>query len=212
MKARYYDPEIGRFMGMDPAGVLANVESNPQMFNRYAYGNNNPYKYVDPDGRASKVASFVTMTGSGIKKLGRLTKEQAVRVRRQGGNIHSDTKQVQKQIEVAANIKNNKILDHSQGHILKNADGSVKVGANGEQVKGAGHIQTDGVKGHNFAGSQGVVNSVLIGVGSALESIGSGLESAEKNFPRTMRLLDPVGTLHEQGMERSKSTCDNCEA
>ncbi|RUO35493.1 hypothetical protein CWE13_11220 [Aliidiomarina shirensis] len=24
--------------------------SNPMMFNRYAYGNNNPYKYVDPDG------------------------------------------------------------------------------------------------------------------------------------------------------------------
>ena len=39
MGARYYDPEVGRFMGMDPAGVSA---SNPISFNRYAYANNNP--------------------------------------------------------------------------------------------------------------------------------------------------------------------------
>jgi hypothetical protein len=35
-------------MGFDPAGV---DEGNPHSFNRYAYGNNNPYKYSDPDGR-----------------------------------------------------------------------------------------------------------------------------------------------------------------
>jgi len=45
--ARHYDPVIGRFMGYDPVGF---VEGSPQSFNRYAYGNNNPYKFVDPDG------------------------------------------------------------------------------------------------------------------------------------------------------------------
>jgi len=35
-------------MGMDPAGVDPN---DPRTFNRFAYANNNPYKYVDPDGR-----------------------------------------------------------------------------------------------------------------------------------------------------------------
>ncbi|MFT6254611.1 MAG: RHS repeat-associated protein [Granulosicoccus sp.] len=49
--ARMYDPSLGRFMGIDPVGAMAAV-NNPVMFNRYAYGNNNPYKYVDPDGRA----------------------------------------------------------------------------------------------------------------------------------------------------------------
>jgi RHS repeat-associated protein len=49
--ARMYDPSLGRFMGIDPVGAMEAV-SNPVMFNRYAYGNNNPYKYVDPDGRA----------------------------------------------------------------------------------------------------------------------------------------------------------------
>ncbi|MEQ1593997.1 MAG: RHS repeat-associated core domain-containing protein [Casimicrobium sp.] len=46
---RWYDPQIGRFISMDPAEV---DEGNPHSFNRYAYGNNNPNKYLDPDGRA----------------------------------------------------------------------------------------------------------------------------------------------------------------
>lgn len=46
--ARYYDPTLGRFMGIDPVGV--DVE-NLHSANRYAYANNNPYKFVDPDGR-----------------------------------------------------------------------------------------------------------------------------------------------------------------
>lgn len=48
MGARYYDPVLGRFMGVDPVGVDPN---NLHSFNRYAYTNNNPYKFVDPDGR-----------------------------------------------------------------------------------------------------------------------------------------------------------------
>ena len=45
--ARYYDPVVGRFMGVDPASFTA---GNLQSFNRYASSNNNPYKYFDPDG------------------------------------------------------------------------------------------------------------------------------------------------------------------
>jgi RHS repeat-associated protein len=45
--ARYYDPLIGRFMGVDAVGFN---EVNIHSFNRYAYGNNSPYRYVDPDG------------------------------------------------------------------------------------------------------------------------------------------------------------------
>ena len=45
--ARYYDPEIGRFTGIDPVGFQ---EGNLHSFNRFAYGNNNPVKYLDPDG------------------------------------------------------------------------------------------------------------------------------------------------------------------
>lgn len=45
MQARYYDPLIGRFYSNDPIG-FRDVYS----FNRYAYANNNPYKYTDPTG------------------------------------------------------------------------------------------------------------------------------------------------------------------
>lgn len=47
MQARYYDPVIGRFYSNDPIGM-----TDIHTFNRYAYANNNPYKYTDPDGKA----------------------------------------------------------------------------------------------------------------------------------------------------------------
>jgi len=48
--ARYYDPVVGRFMATDPKDF---AEGNLQSFNRYAYANNNPYTYIDPDGRVA---------------------------------------------------------------------------------------------------------------------------------------------------------------
>jgi RHS repeat-associated protein len=51
MQARYYDPVIGRFYSNDPMGAAEFIEKgNIQGFNRYAYANNNPYKYTDPNG------------------------------------------------------------------------------------------------------------------------------------------------------------------
>ena len=47
--ARWYDPQIGRFMGVDPVGF---DPDNIHSFSKYAYGNNNPYKYLDPDGNS----------------------------------------------------------------------------------------------------------------------------------------------------------------
>ena len=50
-QARYYDPVIGRFYSNDPVGTLGHLsQGNIHGFNRYAYANNNPYAYVDPDG------------------------------------------------------------------------------------------------------------------------------------------------------------------
>jgi RHS repeat-associated protein len=53
MQARYYDPVIGRFYGIDPVGF---EDQNPMTFNRYSYVNNNPYKYVDPNGESAALA------------------------------------------------------------------------------------------------------------------------------------------------------------
>jgi uncharacterized protein RhaS with RHS repeats len=53
MQGRYYDPVVGRFMGVDSVGVN---EADPRTFNRYAYANNNPYLYIDPDGKIAAPA------------------------------------------------------------------------------------------------------------------------------------------------------------
>ena len=47
MQQRMQDPKTGRFLSMDSKSVDPN---DPMSFNRYAYANNNPYRYTDPDG------------------------------------------------------------------------------------------------------------------------------------------------------------------
>jgi len=54
--ARYYDPVIGRFMGPDAEEVQPDQLNG---INRYAYGNNNPYRYVDPDGHSPIDVAFL---------------------------------------------------------------------------------------------------------------------------------------------------------
>jgi RHS repeat-associated protein len=58
MQQRYYDFLAGRFLSNDPAGVDA------ASFNRYWYADNNPYKYIDRDGRES--GCFSNNFGCGI--------------------------------------------------------------------------------------------------------------------------------------------------
>jgi RHS repeat-associated protein len=47
MHARYYDPNLGRFLSVDR--VLGEPDQ-PQSWNRYAYARNSPVRLVDPDG------------------------------------------------------------------------------------------------------------------------------------------------------------------
>ncbi|KKL96638.1 hypothetical protein LCGC14_1842480 [marine sediment metagenome] len=52
MQARYYDPVIGRFYSNDPVDFSGHQASGNAVhgFNRYAYANNNPHKFIDPSG------------------------------------------------------------------------------------------------------------------------------------------------------------------
>ena len=71
MQARYYDPVIGRFYSNDPVGVVGHMKrgnSPAHGFNRYAYANNNPYKYTDPDG---KFAFLVPLVPPAVAALGK---------------------------------------------------------------------------------------------------------------------------------------------
>jgi RHS repeat-associated protein len=54
--ARYYDPEIGRFVTPD---TIVQSPYDPQSLNRYSYCRNNPIKYVDPSGHFFWVAAII---------------------------------------------------------------------------------------------------------------------------------------------------------
>ena len=61
--ARYYDPDVGRFLTRDP---LKGDIFNSQSLNRYTYCLNNPLKYTDPSGLLEK--KFVMDGGGEAKK------------------------------------------------------------------------------------------------------------------------------------------------
>lgn len=51
MQQRYYDPQCGCFLSVDPVTADPNTGAH---FNRYNYANNNPYRFTDPDGRTPR--------------------------------------------------------------------------------------------------------------------------------------------------------------
>lgn len=66
MQARYYDPEIGRFYSNDPIGYR-----DLHSFGRYSYANNNPYRYIDPDGRSTScTGSKITNSDGSCRSTG----------------------------------------------------------------------------------------------------------------------------------------------
>lgn len=68
MQQRYYDPVAGRFLSVDPVTTDANTGGS---FNRYAYANNSPYKYIDPDGRIVETPWDAANVAWGVASLTR---------------------------------------------------------------------------------------------------------------------------------------------
>ena len=60
---RFYNPQIGRFVSPDPLqndipSIASAGMNNSQYLNAYAYANNNPVKYIDPDGQIAFLAAM----------------------------------------------------------------------------------------------------------------------------------------------------------
>lgn len=81
LRARYYNPQIGRFTSLD---IEEGEISNPLDMNRYVYCRNNPIKYVDPTGEAVVIAGIaitgelLALIGTGIVILGYLASKAFV--------------------------------------------------------------------------------------------------------------------------------------
>ena len=152
--ARYYDPIVGRFMGVDPEHF---DDDNLHSFNRYAYGNNNPYKFTDPDGKDA-VGVVVQLLAKGGEKVVRWvsTKAEAVMARKQGETVVMQTKRQAKQIEEALNRGDKSNILRHKGHELR--DGST----------GLPHYQTEGKQGHSMWGKIfGGASAIGLGLGAS---------------------------------------------
>jgi RHS repeat-associated protein len=55
MQQRYFDPIAGRFLSVDPLVTDAKTGGH---FGRYHYAENNPYRYMDPDGKDAVAVTF----------------------------------------------------------------------------------------------------------------------------------------------------------
>jgi RHS repeat-associated protein len=55
LRARYYDPSVGRFMSRD---TWAYDYQNPVELNRYVYTHNNPVNYIDPSGNQDALMTY----------------------------------------------------------------------------------------------------------------------------------------------------------
>jgi RHS repeat-associated protein len=152
MQQRYYDQSIGRFLSVDP--VTANPNTGV-MFNRYSYAYNNPYTFNDPDGRKGKIGWAVELGTGTMRKIARATYEEAVKIRRSGGNFLGDSTRISRKVGTNAHGRSGRL--RQDGHSLKDDSGNV-VG------KGFPHYQTDGVEGHSFINK---TVSVILAIGAA---------------------------------------------
>ncbi len=109
---RYYDPALGRFLGPDPMAVDTISAFN---WNRYAYANNNPYRFTDPDGRCPVESTKSTCIQSKIAPTSTRT-----------ATISSDLANAavagKSKVRVRSDSKTEKL-----GSINKQADGTLEV-------------------------------------------------------------------------------------
>ena len=64
--ARYYASSMGRFLGPDPKAASGHP-ADPQTWNRYVYGGNNPLKFIDPNGMEKQLVVYVNQPIPGIR-------------------------------------------------------------------------------------------------------------------------------------------------
>ena len=67
LRARYYDPQTGRFISLD--AERGSIQ-NPMDMNRYVYCRNNPIKYVDPTGCSvgSSISDAIKAMGGALNQ------------------------------------------------------------------------------------------------------------------------------------------------
>nr|WP_254796337.1 RHS repeat-associated core domain-containing protein [Moritella viscosa]SHO18218.1 Putative uncharacterized protein [Moritella viscosa] len=188
MQARYYDPVIGRFYSNDPVRFTG----NPHSFNRYAYVNNNPYKYTDPNGE-SPIHAFAFVVGA--ISSGYQTYQSS------GGDIASTLKSAVIGGASAA-------LSLSPGGIVRNIAKSFAVGVTADATS---QVVVDGTNVSDIDTTQSLTSG---GIAAASTLVGGAVASKVpvKNLPsvkgysvppgRTQRISAHPGTIKSDTLKQ----------
>ena len=176
MGGRYYDPTVPRFMSMDPAAINPN---DPRTFNRYNYANNNPLRYVDPDGRESQEALY--------KMLG-IPDPNAALVAR--------AKAVAESANAAANVTDAVVTDPT--NLVPGAAGAKLLGAGVLAIKGAKEVATTGKA---FSKEK----QALVEMAKSDKKIGMTAADMQAYKDLNKQLPDPFPTSKVRGPEAHQS-------
>ena len=130
--ARYMNDKIGRFVTVDPVWIKEKDLMNPQRLNRYAYSLNNPYRYIDPDGKfAQEVHRRMTMQiltrgGVSVRAVGKIAEGNVYvdRPLNQGNNYQHAMRDVgqnrEEAIRMSSQFSRERLLD--AGRLIASGD------------------------------------------------------------------------------------------
>lgn len=183
MQQRYYDPQIGRFLSVDPVTAYARpVET----FNRYRYGNGNPYRFTDPDGRQScesgsmKCHPSISSSVATMERVPRASPDGARQLQSGVTSSSSRWNDIKGRLGLSGELtRNGNILDagalaHDIFYPLLDSPGGggVKLGAIGFFALRLGPV-VGSLKGLGNIGSHGVVDA-SVALNSGIKWMGKG--------------------------------------
>lgn len=158
MLARYYEPGVGRFVSVDPGNDTHQLD--PQRWNLYMYGRNNPLSVIDPTGEGvvDSVSNFWQGVADSAASAG-----QAIASVSQAAN---DGSAVGALVDFAGTMA---------GGAIAGAGDALRLGASTGEAIGSGagfegHLKAAGEE----AGRVGTFAAALAGGAGALERAGVG--------------------------------------
>ncbi|QIZ78685.1 RHS repeat domain-containing protein [Ferrimonas lipolytica] len=185
MQARYYDPLIGRFYSNDPVDALGHIQrGNPvHGFNRYTYANNNPYKYVDPDGEFGVLGfaiGFIADAGAQYVMTGSVDLKQSLVSGAVGAVTGGLTSLAKSSLSVGGKV----VASQSE----KIAAGAL-VSAGGGVAGATGYAVNENLNGETPSLSDTTVNGVMSMSGPG-KQVGSAIAKVATAVKDTVKSLD----------------------